>query len=231
MNKKLLTVALAASFTAVVAHAADSSLNTDKKKLSYAIGQQIGTQVARQIKGSGVDIDAAVLAQSIQDAIAGKKSKLTPEQMQAAMTKANEVAQAKMEVAGKENKAKGEKFLAENKTKAGVKTTASGLQYQVIKEGTGASPKETDTVKVHYRGTLIDGTQFDSSYDRNEPAQFPLNQVIKGWTEGLQLMKVGGKMKLFVPSELAYGVSGRPGIPPNSVLVFDVELLEIASAK
>jgi FKBP-type peptidyl-prolyl cis-trans isomerase FkpA/FKBP-type peptidyl-prolyl cis-trans isomerase FklB len=229
--KKLLTVALAASFTLAVAHAADSSLNTDKKKLSYAIGQQIGTQVGRQIKGSGLDIDPVVLSQSIQDAIAGKKSKLTPEQMQAVMSKANDVAQAKMEAAGKDNKVKGDKFLADNKGKAGVKTTASGLQYQVIKEGTGATPKETDTVKVHYRGTLIDGTQFDSSYDRNEPAEFPLNQVIKGWTEGLQLMKVGGKMKLFVPSDMAYGLQGRPGIPPNSVLVFEVELLEIASAK
>jgi FKBP-type peptidyl-prolyl cis-trans isomerase FkpA len=224
MKKNLLP--LAALLIVASAHA-DSSLNSDKKKLSYAIGQQIG----RQLKGSGVEVDPTVIAQSIQDVLSGKKSKLTPEEMQGAMSKANSTAQSKMESVGKENRTKGDKFLSENKSKEGVKTTPSGLQYQVIKEGAGASPKETDTVKVHYRGTLIDGTQFDSSYDRGEPAEFPLNQVIKGWTEGLQLMKVGGKMKLFVPSDMAYGPQGRPSIPPNSVLIFDVELLEIAAAK
>jgi len=229
-TSRLLTFAIAISLAAAPIAGADakkSGLNTDKKKLSYTIGQQIG----RQLKGAGLEIDSTVLAQSIQDVLSGKESKLTPEEMQAAMGKANQAAQAKMEATGKENKAKGDKFLAENKDKAGVKTTASGLQYQIIKEGSGASPKPTDTVKVHYRGTLTDGTQFDSSYDRNEPAEFPLNGVIKGWTEGLQLLKVGGKMKLFVPSDLAYGPQGRPGIPPNSVLIFDIELLKIVTNK
>jgi FKBP-type peptidyl-prolyl cis-trans isomerase len=217
------------TFVIMPAHAADSKksgLDTDKKKLSYTIGQQIGGQ----LKSQGVELDAATFASSIQDALSGKKPKLSNEEMQAAMAKAREAHQAKSEVEGKENKAKGDKFLSENKSKPDVKSTASGLQYQILTEGSGASPKETDTVKVHYKGTLLDGTQFDSSYERKEPAEFPLKGVIRGWTEGLQLMKVGGKMRLFVPSDLAYGPQGRPGIPPNSVLIFEVELLEIKAA-
>jgi FKBP-type peptidyl-prolyl cis-trans isomerase len=124
---------------------------------------------------------------------------------------------------------KGEKFLKENATKEGVKTTASGLQYKIVKEGTGKSPKSTDTVLVHYRGTLLDGTEFDSSYKRNEPISFPLNRVIPGWTEGLQLVKEGGKAILYIPSKLAYGESGTPGGPigPNETLIFEVELLKV----
>ena len=130
--------------------------------------------------------------------------------------------------AAEKNKAEGEKFLAENKTKDGVKTTASGLQYKVLKEGSGASPKETDTVVTNYRGTLIDGTEFDSSYKRNEPASFPVNRVIKGWTEALQLMKPGAKYQLFIPSSLAYGERGAGQlIGPNATLIFEVELLSI----
>ena len=124
---------------------------------------------------------------------------------------------------------KGEEFLKENAKKEGVKTTASGLQYKVIKEGEGKSPKATDTVSVHYRGTLLDGTEFDSSYKRNEPTQFPLNRVIKGWTEGVQLMKEGAKYQFFIPSQLAYGERGTPGGPigPNETLIFDIELLKV----
>lgn len=126
------------------------------------------------------------------------------------------------------DKEKGEAFLKENATKEGVKTLPSGLQYKHIKEGDGKSPKATDTVKVHYRGTLIDGTEFDSSYKRNEPIEFPLNGVIKGWTEGVQLMKEGGKIMLFIPSDLAYGERGAGGvIPPNATLVFEIELLKV----
>ena len=229
LSSTFVTLAALLTPTAYV-HAADSTgagLGSDKKNLSYAIGQQIG----RQFKAQGLDIDAPTLTASIQDALKGKKSKLTPEQMEATMKKARDAQMAKSEAEGKENRAKGDKFLADNKSKPGVKTTASGLQYQVLTEGTGKSPAATDTVKVNYLGTLIDGTKFDSSYDRKEPAQFPLNGVIKGWTEGLQLMKVGGKTRFFVPSDLAYGPQGRPGIPPNSVLIFEVELLEIAGAK
>jgi FKBP-type peptidyl-prolyl cis-trans isomerase len=124
---------------------------------------------------------------------------------------------------------KGEKFLAENKTKEGVKTTASGLQYKIVKEGAGKNPAATDTVLVHYKGTLLDGTEFDSSYKRNEPISFPLNRVIPGWTEGLQLVKEGGKAILYIPSKLAYGASGTPGGPigPNETLIFEVELLKV----
>jgi len=127
----------------------------------------------------------------------------------------------------KETLEAGAKFLEENKKKSGIKTTASGLQYEVLKEGPGPIPKESDTVKVHYRGTLIDGSEFDSSYKRNAPAEFSVAGVIKGWTEALKMMKVGSKWKLYVPSELAYGPQDSPGIPANSVLIFEVELLEI----
>ncbi len=199
-------------------------LNTDKAKLSYTIGQQIG----RQFKGQNLDIDSNALATSIEDVLTGKEARLTAEEMQAVMLKSQREQIAKMGAEGKINREKGEKFLTQNKTKTGIKTTASGLQYEVLQAGKGKSPKAADVVKVHYKGTLIDGTPFDSSYDRGQPAEFPLNGVIRGWTEGLQLMKVGGKSRLFVPSDLAYGPQGRPGIPPNSTLIFEVELLDIA---
>lgn len=205
----------------------DVKLDNDKAKLSYVIGQQIG----RNLKGQKIDVDAHVLAASIDDVMAGRESRISQGDMMAVMQKAQADAQSKQEGEGKENKEKGEKFLAENKNKPGVKTTKSGLQYEVIKEGKGASPKATDVVKVHYSGTLIDGTKFDSSYDRGEPAEFPLNGVIPGWTEGLQLMKVGGKNKLYIPSDLAYGPQGRPSIPGNSTLIFEVELIEIVKGK
>lgn len=136
-----------------------------------------------------------------------------------------------IEQKAKTNKEAGEKWLAENKTKEGVQTTASGLQYKVITEGTGKKPKATDMVTVHYEGKTIDGKVFDSSYERGEPTQFPLNQVIKGWTEGVQLMSEGSKYELYIPSELAYGEEGNPAIEPNSVLIFTVELLDEAAAK
>ncbi len=201
-------------------------MTTDKAKVSYTIGQQIG----QQLKRSGFEIDSDVIAASIGDVLAGKEPRLKPEEMQAAMTKAQQAQAAKADSAGKENKEKGEKFLADNKGKAGIKTTASGLQHEVLTEGKGASPKATSVVKVHYKGTLTDGTKFDSSYDRGEPTEFPLNQVIKGWTEGIQLMKVGGKSRFYIPSDLAYGQNSPPSIPPNSVLIFEVELLDISKS-
>lgn len=222
--KRILIVT--AAVLAVVATGCQKKLDDDKKKASYAIGQQIGTN----LKNQNIDFDADVLASSIADAAKGKESKLKPEEMQAALMKLQEGMMKKQQEEAEKNKAEGAAFLEKNKSAPGVKTTASGLQYIVEKEGTGKTPTLKDTVKAHYKGTLINGTQFDSSYDRGQPAEFPVEGVIKGWTEALQLMKVGGKMKLFIPPELGYGPAARPGIPANSVLLFDVELVDIVNS-
>lgn len=207
-------------------HAQD--LTTDKQKVSYMVGMDLGRNLT-QIQD---ELDVAILVQGLQDTLAGRPTKLTEEQ-------ANEVKQGFMQklqaraveertAQAAANRSEGEAFLAENKNKPGVRTTDSGLQYQVITEGRGAKPAATDRVRVHYTGTLLDGTKFDSSVDRGTPAEFALNGVIPGWTEALQLMSVGSKYKLFIPSELAYGENGTPGpIGPNATLIFEVELLEI----
>ena len=201
-------------------------LKDQKDKVSYSIGISIGSNLARQ----NVEINPDALMAGIKDAIAGKPQ-LTQDQIKEVMTAFEKDMQAKQKAAGEKSAAEGTKFLEENKKKEGVKTTASGLQYKVIKEGTGAQPKATDTVTVNYRGTLIDGKEFDSSYKRGQPATFPLNGVIKGWTEGLQLMKTGAKYQLFVPSALAYGERAvGPDLPANSTLIFEVELLEAKPA-
>ncbi len=199
-----------------------AKLDTDTRKASYAIGQQIGTNLKQQ----NIEFDSEVVAAALKDAAEGK-NQMTKEEIQQAMMKLQENTMKKQQEAAETNKKAGAEFLEKNKSQAGVKTTASGLQYIVEKEGTGATPGPEDTVKCHYKGTLTNGEQFDSSYDRGQPAEFPVKGVIPGWTEALQLMKVGGKMKLFIPPELAYGPSGRPGIPANSVLVFEVELMEV----
>jgi FKBP-type peptidyl-prolyl cis-trans isomerase len=165
----------------------------------------------------------------LKDGLAGNAA-LNDQEMQEAMMGLQKDMQAKVAELGTKSKKEGEDFLAANKSKQGIKATTSGLQYKVIKEGSGPKPKSTDVVKVHYRGTLLDGTEFDSSYKRGEPVEFPLDQVIKGWTEGLQLMTVGSKYQLFIPAALAYGEPGNRGIPPNSTLIFEVELLEIVKA-
>jgi len=203
-------------------------LDNQTNKASYSIGLQFGTQIS-QIKDM-VNKDAII--QGFEDSLAGTEPKLTPEEMQTTMQafqktmmEAQKAKQAELAVSGK---AEGDKFLAANKTKEGVKTTESGLQYQIITEGKGETPKASDTVVTHYTGTTIDGKVFDSSYKRNAPATFPVNGVIKGWTEALQLMKTGAKWKLFIPSELAYGERGAgANIGPNQVLIFEIELLEI----
>jgi FKBP-type peptidyl-prolyl cis-trans isomerase FklB len=199
-------------------------LKDQKDKVSYSIGIGFGSNLARQ----NVEINPDALIAGVKDAIAGKPQ-LTQDQMKEVMTAFEKDLQAKQKAAGEKNGAEGAKFLEENKKKEGVKTTASGLQYKVIKEGTGTQPKATDTVTVNYRGTLIDGKEFDSSKP-GQPMPLPLNGVIKGWTEGLQLMKTGAKYQLFVPPALAYGERPVGPIPANSTLIFEVELLEAKPA-
>lgn len=200
-----------------------AKIETDVQKASYGIGTQIGNNMKQQ----NIDIDSAALAMGLNDALTSKELKLKPEEIQQALMKLQEMAIKKQTEVADKNKKDGVAFLEKNKATTGIKATASGLQYQVIKEGNGATPTEKDVVTAHYEGKLIDGQKFDSSYDRSQPADFPVTGVIPGWTEALKMMKVGSKWKLFVPPELGYGASPRPGIPPNSVLVFEVELLGI----
>lgn len=192
----------------------------------------IGTNIASNLKSQGIDINLDSLVAGMTDVLKGTGSKIAPAEAQEIMTKLQTEMQAKTQAkageSAKKNIEEGKAFLEKNAKAEGVKTTASGLQYSVMKEGAGEKPKATDTVKVHYHGTLLDGKVFDSSVERNEPATFPLDGVIKGWTEGLQLMTVGSKYKFVLPSELAYGERGAGGdIGPNAVLTFEVELLEI----
>ena len=184
------------------------------------------------LKKQSVDVDPNILARGLKDALAGNKPLISDSEAQAALTQLQGTVQknmeAKMQQLGVANKKEGELFLTANKTKEGIVTLPSGLQYKIMKEGTGAKPTPGDTVVCNYRGTLIDGTEFDSSYKRGQPASFPVGQVIKGWTEALQLMPVGSKWQLFVPAVLAYGDRGAgPDIGPNATLIFEVELLSI----
>ena len=193
-------------------------LETLPEKVSYALGYQIG-------QNFGNDLQIDLLGQGFQDAQTQGKTLLTPEAMQQSLQEYQKMRQARE---GEDNKAAGEAFLKANKEKDGVVSLPSGLQYKVMTEGTGPSPVSTDTVSVHYHGTVIDGRVFDSSVERGQPATFPLNRVIRGWTEGLQLMKVGGKWTFYIPSEMAYGPQRRSAaIGPNSTLIFEVELLSI----
>jgi FKBP-type peptidyl-prolyl cis-trans isomerase FklB len=196
-------------------------------KASYIIGFNLGSNLKQQ----EIPVSADLIVKGLRDGLGGAQGLLTDEEIQAAMTEFQQKMmaqqQAKMQAVGEKNKKEAEEFLAANKTKQGVVTTASGLQYQILQQGTGPNPKPTDQVTVHYKGTLLDGKVFDSSYDRNEPATFTVGQVIPGWVEALQLMKVGSKAKLFIPPALAYGESGAgQDIGPNSLLVFEVELLK-----
>jgi FKBP-type peptidyl-prolyl cis-trans isomerase FklB len=227
------TMVLGMGLLAGVAVAQDApELKSPKEKLSYALGMDLGTQLTRQ----SVQIDADLLAQGLRDALSGGKTRLTEAEARAAITELQNELRSKQAAAqnekmaqqGEKNKKEGEIFLAENKTKEGVVTLPSGLQYKILKEGEGNKPSLDDTVVCNYRGTFIDGTEFDSSYKRNQPATFPVKGVIKGWTEALQLMPVGSKWQLFVPSSLAYGDRGAANvIGPNAVLLFEVELISI----
>ncbi|HZZ72672.1 MAG TPA: FKBP-type peptidyl-prolyl cis-trans isomerase [Pirellulales bacterium] len=232
----LLTSVCQAQPAADNASKADTAPKTDKDKVSYSMGFDIGKKIGKDFKSNGIEMDATMFAQGLKEGLGGAKPVLTEEEMKqvldafrkemiaAAPKRAKELAE--------KNKKDGEAFLAANAKKPGVTTTKSGLQIKVLKEGTGETPKATDTVKTHYHGTLIDGTVFDSSVERGEPVSFPVKGVIPGWTEALQLMKVGEKAQLVIPSALAYGEDGSPpDIMPNSTLVFEIELLAIEKPK
>jgi len=200
------------------------ALKNQKEKMSYIIGLQFGKNLQQQ----AIEVDSELVSKGFKDAISGAKALLTDQEIRDTIAAFQKEMTAKQDERGKKNKKDGEAFLAENKKKEGVKTLPSGLQYKVIKAGTGKKPKLTDTVTTQYRGTLIDGTEFDSSYKRNAPASFPVNGVIPGWTEALQLMEEGAKWQLFVPSNLAYGERGAGAtIGPNATLIFEVELISI----
>jgi FKBP-type peptidyl-prolyl cis-trans isomerase FklB len=212
--------------------AAAVPLKTRKEKFSYALGMNIGTGYSQGLKKQSVEVDWNLLAQGLKDAAAGSKTRLTQEEAQAVLnevqTEIKKQQQEKTQQAAAANKTEGEAFLAANKSKDGVVTLPSGLQYKILTAGTGPKPTASDSVKCNYRGTLINGTEFDSSYKRGQPATFAVGQVIKAWTEALQLMPMGSKWQLFVPSSLAYGERGAGAeIGPNATLIFEVELLSI----
>ncbi|MBR9729379.1 FKBP-type peptidyl-prolyl cis-trans isomerase [Shewanella intestini] len=211
-------------------------LSTAAQKEAYSVGGSIGAYMAGHIKEQeelGFTVDRSLIIQGFSDGLA-ESMKLSEEEMQTVLKdldkKLNDKRAAKAKEAASKAIADGKKFLEDNKAKAGVTTTDSGLQYEVLKAGEGEKPAAEDTVEVQYRGTLIDGTEFDSSYKRGEPAKFPLNRVIPGWTEGVQLMSVGAKYKFVIPANLAYGERDTGTIPANSTLVFEVELLSIEKA-
>ena len=229
MKRRLAMAMCAAVALSGAAFAADApELKSDKEKISYSIGMDIGGNLKR----GSVEVDPDLLAKGLKDSYGGGKTILTEDEARKTITELQKALMAKqaetMQKLSEKNKADGEKFLAENGKKEGVKTLPSGLQYKEITPGTGKSPKATDTVTTHYKGTLIDGTEFDSSYKRGQPATFQVSGVIPGWTEALQLMKEGAKWRLFVPSVLAYGERGAGReIGPNATLIFDVELISV----
>lgn len=235
MNRNLVILsaaaALASSFAAAQTEQLETPLETPEERLSYTIGMDIGQSLA----GQDMPLDIDILMQGLRASFLGEETLLTQEEALAEREQFIEQRQQQLAEQRSEealvNQEEGEAFLAANAEKEGVTVTESGLQYRVITEGEGASPDADDRVTVHYRGKLINGVEFDSSYARGEPATFGLNQVIPGWTEGVQLMKEGAKYELFVPSELAYGEQGRPGpIGPNSTLIFEIELLEVVAS-
>jgi FKBP-type peptidyl-prolyl cis-trans isomerase FklB len=208
--------------------ASELKLDTSKNRISYTIGVNIG----QDFKSQNMDVDPDLLLMGLKDTLSGKELQLTEEEMVQEIQNFQQEMQVKMaaemEAKAAENKAAGEAFLAENAKQEGVVVTESGLQYKIIEPGQGDSPGPADVATVHYRGTLIDGTQFDSSYDRGQPASFPVGGVIPGWSEALQLMKPGAKWQLSIPAELAYGERGAgQDIGPNSTLLFDVELISV----
>ena len=225
--KKIIFATVASLGLASVVMAEGTNLLSDEHaRVSYAIGLNIG----HSFKAQDIDVDVDLVTQAIKDVAAGRPELMTEPEVKQTLTAFQQEMRAnqakKRAEMGLKSKAEGEAFLAANKNQPGVQALPDGLQYIVITNGTGAIPTASDTVTVNYRGTLVDGTEFDSSYKRGQPASFQVGGVIRGWTEALQKMTVGSKWKLFIPSELAYGESGQRGIPPNAVLIFEVELLD-----
>ena len=222
--KRFMIIAAALSVALTAPGENKPQLKDLKDKVSYSIGLDLGFNFKKQ----KLELNPDALLAGVKDAQSGKQPLLNENEVKETMTALTKQIEDKQKAVAEQNVKDGEKFLAENKKKEGVKTTASGLQYKIIKEGTGPQPKLTDAVVANYRGTLINGTEFDSSYKRGQPATFPLTGVIKGWTEALQLMKVGSKYQLFIPANLAYGDRGMgPDLGPNSTLIFEVELVGI----
>lgn len=223
MKRGLWIMAVPAVVAFTVGCNQKADLKSEKGKYSYAIGYQ----VAKNMKRQEIDLDSASFAAAVKDVMEGKDPKMTETEVREAIQNMTKAQIEKRKQDAEKNVKVGEDYLKENGKKDGVKTTESGLQIKIVKEGDGPMPTKDDIVKVHYEGKLIDGKKFDSSYDRGQPAEFPLKAVIPGWTEGLQLMKVGSTAELTIPSKLAYGERGNPSIPGNSTLIFKVELLEI----
>ena len=231
MKYLILTTLAVALFFSISFAAETPKIENENDKVNYSLGYQIGGDLKRE----GVELKSELVVKGIQDAIAGTNPLMTPQDMRIVLVDLKKrIEKAEREKFVKDsikNLAEGDAFLSENAKKEGVQVLPSGLQYRVVREGSGAAPKATDTVTVHYRGTLIDGTEFDSSYKRNTPASFQLDRVIRGWTEALQLMKEGAKWELFIPAKLAYGERGAgTGIPPNSALIFEVELISVGKS-
>ena len=229
MNRNLVIIAASAVLASSTLPAQTDELESSEERLSYTIGMDIGESLA----GQDMPLDIDIVIQGLRDSYLGEETLLSQEEKQAEREKFIQQRQQQLQQQRSEEAAinleEGQAFLAANAEKEGVTTTESGLQYRVIEAGDGQQPTADDRVTVHYRGKLINGVEFDSSYSRGEPATFALNQVIPGWTEGVQLMREGATFELFVPSDLAYGEQGRPGpIGPNSTLIFEIELLEVA---
>lgn len=226
----LATIATTSSATfALAAPKANPKLKTDDQKIAYALGFDQGSRLLQILDGTSIDTE--ILLDGMRDAFTNKESPITETERQKLFDQLNTKLRANNEAKGEQAKKVGSDFLEKNKKVKGVVVTKSGLQYQILTPGTGPVPGIDDSVTVHYRGTLIDGTEFDSSYARKEPASFPLKGVIKGWTEALQLMPVGSKWKLVIPTDLGYGPQAAGKIPPNSTLIFEVELLSIQEQK
>ncbi len=226
-NYFTLTFVTSIALLLTVSSATAADYKTAKEKYSYAIGFQIGNGLKRD----NADVDVEAIKQGIKDVLSGSETKVSMEEMQAAVMEMQKVQQEARQAEGEKAKKVGADFLAANAKKKGIKTLKSGIQYKVVKEGKGAKPTASDSVVAHYKGTLIDGTEFDSSYKRGQPATFGVGQVIKGWQEVLPLMATGSKWQVFIPSDLAYGPRGAgANIGPNETLIFDIELLEVKAA-